>query len=522
MINNLFNFVKIKYLTRIKIKYFKKHKYIERYDYNFRNIEFLNKDYLIKIFLSNKYFLEKNNSESSYEYHSFDWLNVAKNMGGVENVKRSKKHIINWIDKGYSKKNEIWNSNFVAKRFINLVYNYDFFAISASPNQKLIINELIYEHFIIMEYLFKNKISSDMNIEIAKCIFLGSLIFKKASEEQSKKILDLIFHQLDLNGFHKSYNPSAQFDFINHLLEIKNMMLFFNTEGSKEINFSILKAFSLLLSLFHKDGSLALFNGSNNFYYADVKKLIQQATDIREREILKIDNGILIYGDKIKKIFMDVVLPTSENVNSNLHSGTLSFEFSSLNEKIITNCGSLEKRIGKKPEYLRYSAAHSTIVLNNTNISELVKKKSYKRIPKNIKINQTDLGNSILWEASHDGYLNNYKKIIKRRILIFKNENKIQGEDSIITSKINSNTINYSIRFHLSPECNCLLTNDKKSVLIKTNNNVRWVFKSDSSLIVENSIYIHNGKSIKENKQIVIYGNSSNKKNIKKWSLTRS
>ena len=31
-----------------------------------------------------------------------------------------------------------------------------------------------------------------------------------------------------------------------------------------------------------------------------------------------------------------------------------------------------------------------------------------------------------------------------------------------------------------------------------------------------------NGKSIKENKQIVIYGNSSNKKNIKKWSLTRS
>ena len=219
---------------------------------------------------------------------------------------------------------------------------------------------------------------------------------------------------------------------------------------------------------------------------------------------------------------MDVVLPTSENVNSNLHSGTLSFEFSSLNEKIITNCGSLEKRIGKKPEYLRYSAAHSTIVLNNTNISELVKKKSYKRIPKNIKINQTDLGNSILWEASHDGYLNNYKKIIKRRILIFKNENKIQGEDSIITSKINSNTINYSIRFHLSPECNCLLTNDKKSVLIKTNNNVRWVFKSDSSLIVENSIYIHNGKSIKENKQIVIYGNSSNKKNVKKWSLTRS
>ena len=74
-------------------------------------------------------------------------------------------------------------------------------------------------------------------------------------------------------------------------------------------------------------------------------------------------------------------------LNQNLHAGTLSFEMSYDKEKIITNCGSIEKRIGKKPEFLRYSAAHSTIILNNTNISELVEKKSYKRIPQIIEYN---------------------------------------------------------------------------------------------------------------------------------------
>ena len=54
---------------------------------------------------------------------------------------------------------------------------------------------------------------------------------------------------------------------------------------------------------------------------------------------------------------------------------------SCLGEKIVTNCGSMEKRHGKKPEYFRYSAAHSTLILNNTNISEL-SKNSYRRIPK--------------------------------------------------------------------------------------------------------------------------------------------
>ena len=62
--------------------------------------------------------------------------------------------------------------------------------------------------------------------------------------------------------------------------------------------------------------------------------------------------------------------PNKDLISSNLSAGTLSIELSGFNEKIFTNCGASET-FGKNPEYLKYSAAHSTIVLQNTNISEI-------------------------------------------------------------------------------------------------------------------------------------------------------
>ena len=72
------------------------------------------------------------------------------------------------------------------------------------------------------------------------------------------------------------------------------------------------------------------------------------------------------------------------------------------------------------------------------------------------------------------------------------------------------------------PHCNCLLTNDKKTVLIKTKLNQSWVFKSNSLLKIEDSIYIGGGKKIEENKQLVIYGNVMDIKKTENWSLTKS
>ena len=63
-------------------------------------------------------------------------------------------------------------------------------------------------------------------------------------------------------------------------------------------------------------------------------------------------------------------------------------------------------------------------------------------------------------------------------------------------------------------------TNNKKNIILKTKLNNIWLFKSDTELIVEDSIIVDNNIT-KPTKQIVIKGILSDKKIIRKWSLEK-
>ena len=161
-------------------------------------------------------------------------------------------------------------------------------------------------------------------------------------------------------------------------------------------------------------------------------------------EHFKEKKDLSIFEDKYKKIFLDAVQPTSSLHSRRLSAGTLALEFSCDNEKIITNCGALEKSTGNAA-YLRYSAAHSTVILENTNISEIRENQPHIKYPQmvSLKQNMKDSKHSI--ELSHNGYIKNYKKIVKRKIYFEESKNYLTGEDSIISSTSKNKEIIYHI-----------------------------------------------------------------------------
>ena len=516
-------FLKIFYIfVYYKILVFFYKKLLKYEEFQFENILFTDLIILKKIFLSNNYLEITSQKEMNYNFHTFEWLNIAKKLGGANNIKHAKKHFFTWANKKYGQNSFIWTKFFISKRFINILYNYDFFSILSNTKEKILINKILYKHFLILNFNIKNKDINNLSIEDLKAHLIGSLLFKKKNDYTVSKINELLKYQIDKNGFHKSYNAVTQAEFINHLYELKNIFLFFKINLPPIIDFKLLSMTSLLLSLFHRDGSICLFNGSNNAHLNKVYEILKTSKDLIPKNINKLRSGIIIFNDKNKKLFMDLTLSTTKTINDNLHAGTLSFEYSCQNEKIITNCGSMDKKIGKNPVYLRYSAAHSTVILNNTNISELLYKKKYTRTPNNITFEEKNHLDSIEWHASHDGYLKNFKKIIKRKLIISKKIDEISGEDSIISTKISSKKLIYHIRFHLMPECNCILTNNKKNVLIKTKNNQSLIFKSNSKLSIEDSIIINIENKIKHTKQIVISGYTDDRKKIERWSIGHS
>jgi len=512
------------YIENIFIRFFinfKKYEkiYFNPEELNFSLINFIDQKKIKSIYLNINSLNVNIQNKNSQVYHSFDWLNYSKKLGGANNIKRANQIIESWIDKHRSINSPLWSVDFVSSRYINIVYALDFLSILFDQKLKEKIYRFLYLHY----WLLKNQLNYNnkkYKIQSLKALLLGNCIYKRGIKKSLKLLNNLFNDQIDSFGFHKSYNALEHSRFINDLHEIKNIFLFFQVPKNKILLFQINNMTAVIQNLFHHDKSLILFNGSRNTNLKEVNKVINLSKDIIPKKIDSNEEGLVFFKDNEKSIFMDIVRPINETVNSSIHASTLAFELSCKGEKIITNCGSIDRGGFIDDDYLRYSAAHSTIILNNTNISELNRNKSYRRVPNKITFNKEDQKGYILWNSGHNGYINNFNKIVSRKIKIIKNKNEIIGEDSFMSTKSNTNNIIYHIRFHLMPHCNCILTNNKKNAILQINKQ-SWTFKTSSLLSIEDSIYVNNENKIQQTKQIVISGHVSSRKKIEYWKISK-
>ena len=382
--------------------------------------------------IEDNYFSKNKVKQTPLQMHSFEWLDDLKHVGGVESLKKSRKLILDWNKNNYKLTSMVWSDILVARRIIKLVSNFDFYGHSANNEFQKIVNKLIYFHYKHLLFLIKIQYQkNEIDLEVSTSILIASKVCRN-EKQFIKTINDIkkqIKHQINENSFHKSINTVEQARFIHQLIEIKNILLYYKIRSFSEIDTQIYEMTACLNNMFHRDSSLPLFNGTNNMKSNYVRNIAKTQKDIKTKNLFNINDGIIVVDAKKTKLFFDITKPNSQLLNKKLHSGTLSFEMSDDNEKIITNCGSSEKYLGKNQLFFRYSAAHSTITINDTNIAELSEKNSYKRIPKKINSHSEKLDSYYVVSGSHDGYSKNFNLSIKRTIKIHKDGKRIEGSN---------------------------------------------------------------------------------------------
>ncbi len=484
-------------------------------DINFINIDFTNyKRVRSYVFKDNFVYQKKNISIGTFEF-----LNYLKKTGGGNGIDLSKKNIFKWYKVNKFKKNYLWKNEYITKRVLNILYNYEFITSASSKEEKLLINKIVYIHLKRFLFEINNKKINQITCLELKTLILSSFILNKKLHKYIYEVEKILLKQIDENGMHKSYNILEHAKCINNIQEIKKILLYYKLSLPESINYIIINMTSTLNNYIHEDKSIALFNGANNNYNKKIFELINQAEFIKSKTYINNVNGIAFYFDKEKKFFFEVVQPSSKEFSNSLSAGTLSVEFSADGEKIITNCGASEST-GANPEYLRFTAAHSTIILNNTNVSEIKQKLPHAKFPGNVSFNKIDESQNILFEGAHNGYQKRMKKIIKRKININKKNINILGEDTIISLNSNKSDTVFHIRFHLMPGIITNITNNKKSVILKTKKGNVFLFESNSEISLENSIYVDNNLT-KQTQQIVIKGIVSKQKETRKWSIVK-
>jgi uncharacterized heparinase superfamily protein len=487
---------------------------------NFKDLNFKQNDFInYKII---KYYVLKNNFVKNIniqDIHTFNFLSFYQKLGGKKGIELSKKNIFLWFKKFKYYTKFPWNTEHASKRFINLLYCYDFICSISHKKEIAQINKILNFHIkrITFEVELK-KIDSISSSEILALVLI-ECCKNSLNSKIIKKIDGLINIQIDENSVHKSYNILEHAKFLNNLIEIRNIFLFYNIKISQNFNNNILAMTSVLKTYQHADTSLPLFNGCNNNYNRVIEQIFEKEQFVKTQTLTKFTNGIAVNKDSKRVIFFDVVQPSNLGFHNELGSGSLAIEISAYGEKIITNCGGSEIG-GKNPAYLKYSAAHSTIILDNTNVSEVKDSGFNTDYLKKVNFEAKNNENLLVLSGTHNGYLKNYKKICKRTLFIDKKTELIRGEDTIISTKSIIEKNVFHIRFHLMPEASTTLTKNKKNIIIKTKKNNIWMFKSNKEVIIEKSIFVRNDIA-NETNQIVISGVTSALNTKVEWSLEK-
>jgi uncharacterized heparinase superfamily protein len=510
-IQNISNYF---YLLIIRFS-FKRNQYENFKDLNFKENDFINYK-VIKHYVFKDNFIQ---NISLLDIHTFNFLFFYEKIGGDKGIKFSIKNIFLWFKKYKYYRNFLWKDDYSSKRFINLVYSYDFLCSVLNKKEIDHINYILNFHIKRINFEIKRKNKEDISSYELLALVIIESIKKNFNEKIVIKIKGLIDSQVDESSVHKSYNILEHAKFLNNLIEIKNIYLFLNLNIPEILINNILAMTSMLKTYKHNDLSLPLFNGCNNNYNKQIQNIYEKEQFLKNKPLKNFLNGVAVYKDINKALFFDVTQPMRFNFHKNLNASTLAIEISASNEKIITNCGGAEGS-GKNPGYLKYSAAHSTIIINNTNISEIIEGDINKSFPKDVMFNSEENDEQTIFTGTHNGYLKNYRKICKRELIINKKKNIFSGVDTIISNKSSVDKTVYHIRFHLMPEISTTVTENKKNIIIKTKKNNIWVFKSNNEIMIEKSIYVENNMTV-ETSQIVISGITSSLKNKIKWSLEK-
>tara|TARA_B100000959_G_scaffold34349_1_gene32591 strand:+ start:820 stop:2475 length:1656 start_codon:yes stop_codon:yes gene_type:complete len=476
--------------------------------------------------------LWKKNSINKLEFenlHSFLWLAKLDR----KNTKSITKKIINdWIDNFFNYSPDVWKMEVIAKRIIAWSSNTDLTLENSSKNykEKFFLSSIKQSNFLLKNF---NSLQNETDkIICCAAIILSGIMFGEKYINYKvgiKELEKIIKNYFDETGFPKSRNPEEVFICLKYLILIREWF----KEAQKIIpdflNEIIIKCGNCYKVLSCENKQFPLFNGATEINHKEydifLKNLKYKFTD-KNNEVA----GLVKIKKKKFEFFIDFGNPPPNNYAKSYQAGCLAFELTSNKQKIICNSGYGKYLQPKFARLSRSTAAHSTLYINDTSSCIFQKNKFIRKIYGNTLIERHKILNKKYSEdknfytliASHNGYEKKFGYIHTRSIVIPKNEEKIFGEDKLIKTKKYSNSLWYTIRFHIYPNIKIVKTKAGNSILISLPNGEGWVLKSETNnLDIEKSIFFGNKNKILNNESISIYGDILEDAISIKWEIAK-
>lgn len=332
-----------------------------------------------------------------------------------------------------------------------------------------------------------------------------------------RRLLREIEAQILPDGGHRSRSPKAQLAALRAFVDARAVLTAADYEVPAALQQAIDRTAPLLRFFRHGDGRFALFNGATEEDAALIERVLARS-DAKGRAPASAPYlGFERQQAGGTVILVDCGKPPVEGFAAEAHAGTLAFEMSHARERIIVNCGAHPGSNAGWRAATRATAAHSTLVVADTNSTEIRADGGLGPGPETITCERVEEDGSQLVAASHDGYRRNFGLTHARQLFLAAGGEDLRGEDRL-TGEAGRG---FAIRFHLHPTVDAALLAEGNAVLLRLPGGMGWRLRAEGAVLsLGESIYLGGGAP-RKTQQVVLDGHVGTNGAVVRWALRR-
>lgn len=317
------------------------------------------------------------------------------------------------------------------------------------------------------------------------------------------------------DGGHVSRNPRLLAELLVDLLPLRQAYSARNIALPQQLARAVAAMMPMLRMLRHGNGELALFNGMG----ATAPDLLATVLAYDDGRGLMPANaphsGYLRRQAGDCLIILDAGRHASGAYSQEAHAGALAFEFSSLLNRIVVNCGAPAQEGTPMRQATRSTAAHSTLTIEDQSSARFIVQKpegpSWQRRmlggPKHVVIEPALAEGDKALLAWHDGYVPRFGFRHRRFLALDPGGALLQGVDQLVAAgrKAAGARLDYALRFHLHPSVAAALAEDKTGVFLDLPGDESWYFSGGGvEIALEESIFMGALLGAQRSQQIVL------------------
>ncbi|MGA8755623.1 MAG: heparinase II/III family protein [Stellaceae bacterium] len=454
-------------------------------------------------------------------WHGFDWIGdlVAAGPAAREEVGKLVQH---WLSEQASFRRLLvaWRPDVVGTRLFAWITHLD--EIIAGGKDSVLTRAVLTS--IAKQYRHLNR-ATLREVEGAPRLralkgLIAAAVTLGGSGARAMRALSLLEREMSTqilpDGGHRSRSPSVQLRVLQDLIDIRTVLRAAKLQPSATLTDAIERLAPMLRLFRHGDRRLALFNDSVEEDGVLIDLVLTQS-ETRGRALSHApDSGFERLHANKSLIVVDAGTRPPSGFDIHAHAGALSFEMSHDRERIVVNCGAYRGARSNWARVARATAAHSVLVVADTNSTEIREDGVLNRAPMSVTSERAEHEGQQWISGTHDGYRERFGLIYTRELFLAADGDDLRGEDRLVGRP----GATFAVRFHLHPLVQASLA-EGNVALLHLPSGSRWRLRAaGAEMSLGESIYLGSGEA-RKTQQVVLSGSAAPGGTTVRWAMRR-